>query len=74
MSQIAPGVRERGALAAWNWPSQCPHVAEVTKKSRGERKTLHCILLCSTAEGGMMAEARLTKLNLWKRFQKIQSW
>lgn len=64
MSQIAPGVRERRALAAGNWPSQCPHIAEVTKKSSGERKTLRCILLCSAAEGGMMAEARLTKLNL----------
>lgn len=73
-SQIAPGVRERRALAAWNWHSQCPHVAEVTKKSSGERKTLCSVLLCSTAEAGMMTEARLTKSNLWKRFQKIQSW
>lgn len=39
-SQIAPGVRERRAFAAWNWHSQCPHIAEVTKKSSGERKTV----------------------------------
>lgn len=73
-SPIAPGVRERRALAAWKWHSQCPHVVGVTKKSSGERKTLPCILLCSTAEGGMVTEARLTKLNLLKWFQKIQSW
>lgn len=37
-SSIAPGIREGRELTAWKWHSQCPHVAEVTKKKQWEEK------------------------------------
>ena len=69
MSPLAPGVRERRALVACKQHSHSPQIAEVTKKSSGERKSLPCILPCST-----VTEAHLAKLSLWKWFQKLQSW